>query len=132
MSQQAERTYFSNWLVPPETLHASPKIQSPAASYRLSKGAQPTLWFGLDVGPFVKPVHYATRRGRLDGRFVVKDSVSRLAATNCLVAPFDRLARLAPCVPRPGGTSMRGSQNMLVRMSRNAFDVLDAQRMDGL
>ncbi len=91
-------------------------------------------WFGLDIGPFVKLAHYATRRGNLHALFVVKeiDDVSTRNVLGWHMTTFDSLAHFASWVPRAGGTSMAGGRSMVVRIPRTAFRTLDVVQLDAL
>ena len=85
-------------------------------------------FFGIDAGPFVKLAHYAARRGNLHSLFVVRE-IDDTTSRN-LVAwwgiTFDKLAQFASWTPQAGGTSMRGSASVVIKVPKSAFSPLDS------
>lgn len=104
------------------------KEKTPAPSKDLG------LFFGLDVGPFVKLAFYAAKRGNLHSIYVVReiDNAQDRNLVQWWFITFDRLAQFASWVPRAGGPAMGGGQSSVVRVPRVEFQPLNADTLGAL
>jgi hypothetical protein len=92
------------------------------------------LFFGLDVGPFVKLAFYAAKRGNLHSLYVVReiDNEQERNLVQWWYIKFDILAQFASWVPQAGGTSMGGGRSSVVRVPRCEFRPLTAANLAAL
>jgi hypothetical protein len=89
------------------------------------------LFFGLDIGPFVKLAYYAAKRGNLRSLYVVREidnAVDRNLVRWSYIT-FDHLAQFASWVPMAGGTNMQGGASSVVRIPRSEFTPLTAETL---
>ncbi|HZW96110.1 MAG TPA: hypothetical protein VFF64_24405 [Candidatus Eremiobacteraceae bacterium] len=92
------------------------------------------LFFGLDVGPFVKLAFYAAKRGNLHSLYVVReiDNANDRNLVQWWFITFDQLAQFASWIPQAGGPAMGGGQSSVVRVPRIEFQPLNAQTLGAL
>jgi hypothetical protein len=92
------------------------------------------LFFGLDVGPFVKLAFYAAKRGNLHSLYVVReiDNQQDRNLVNWLFITFDQLAQFASWIPQAGGPAMGGGQSSVVRVPKIEFQPLNEQTLGAL
>lgn len=92
------------------------------------------LFFGLDVGPFVKLAFYAAKRGNLHSLYVVReiDNPEDRNLVQWWFITFDHLAQFASWIPQAGGPAMGGGQSSVVRVPRVEFQPLNAQTLGAL
>jgi hypothetical protein len=104
------------------------KEKTPAPSNDLG------LFFGLDVGPFVKLAFYAAKRGNLHSLYVVReiDNTHDRNLVQWWFITFDHLAQFASWVPMAGGPNMGGGRSSVVRVPRAEFQALTAQALTAL
>jgi hypothetical protein len=86
------------------------------------------LYFGLDIGPFVKLAYYAAKRGNLHSLYVVReiDNATDRNLVRWSYITFDHLAQFASWGSRAGGTNMQGGASAVVRIPRSEFTALTA------
>jgi hypothetical protein len=89
------------------------------------------LFFGLDIGPFVKLAYYAAKRGNLRSLYVVReiDNATDRNLVRWAYITFDHLAQFASWVPMAGGTNMQGGASAVVRIPRSEFTPLTAETL---
>jgi hypothetical protein len=104
------------------------KEKSPAPSRDMG------LYFGLDVGPFVKLAYYAAKRGNLHSLFVVReiDNTPDRNLVGWSYITFDRLAQFASWGARGGGVNMQGGGSSVVRIPKSEFTLLSAATLKEL
>lgn len=92
------------------------------------------LFFGLDVGPFVKLAFYAAKRGNLHSLYVVReiDNTQDRNLVQWWYITFDHLALFASWVPQAGGPNMGGGRSSVVRVPRAEFRPLNAAALNEL
>lgn len=99
-----------------------------------AKSADMGLYFGLDIGPFVKLAYYAAKRGNLHSLYVVRevDNTPERNLVRWAYVTFDHLAQFASWGSRGGGTNMQGGASSVVRIPRSEFTLLNAQTISQL
>lgn len=104
------------------------KEKTPAPSKDLG------LFFGLDVGPFVKLAFYAAKRGNLHSLYVVReiDNTQDRNLVQWWFIKFDQLAQYASWVPMAGGPNMGGGRSSVVRVPKCEFQPLNAANLAAL